>query len=258
MKRQFINFQFAPKSTGANKVATDTKEEGQETGDKVAGDEKTGEDGDKPADEPAKVAVPEKVYTSDKLTELQAEEARLWDVVKGLLNEGKMGSKEFNDANLAIYKVQADVKAEIANLKNIEQQQILAEKRQARLQLIANRDAARDANMAAQADANMSQEDKNAAYDEFKKHNEILENELLAKFGTSKPSTPAKDGVASPSTPAGGGKGSTGDQIRSRYIALTGGGMTATDAVKTIIGEGFSRGTTGAVVLAYQRSIGEK
>lgn len=195
-------------------------------------------------------AQAEKVYTSDKLTALQAEGAEIW----AKLTTCQYGSKEALEANIAMAKNNQAQQNEIAALKKAEQDEILAAKRNERVALVVNLLEAQKTKIATDADKKATDEQKIEAANKFEAAYEIVVNEILAKYAASKPSKPATEGVA----PTGGSRGKTGDEIRSLFIANRQTGMTDTDNVKAIIAAGYSRGTTGAVVLAYQREIGEK
>ena len=195
-------------------------------------------------------AQAEKVYTSDKLTALQAEGAEIW----AKLTTCQYGSKEALEANIAMAKNNQAQQNEIAALKKAEQDEILAAKRNERVALVDKLLECHTAYNMVNADKKASAEDKNAAADAFNAAREVVVNEVLAKYAASKPSKPATEGVA----PTGGSRGKTGEEIRSLFIANRQTGMSDTDNVKAIIAAGYSRGTTGAVVLAYQREIGEK
>jgi len=56
---------------------------------------------------------------------------------------------------------------------------------------------------------------------------------------------------------AGVKKAGTGAEIVDLYKQMKARGVSTTQATKDIIAKGYSRGTTGAVILAYRRSIGD-
>lgn len=169
--------------------------------------------------------------TSEKLDALMAELAELADVPE---QHTKL-SKEWHDANMAIGKKYVEIEAEKANIRKAEAAAKLAEARNAKLALIG---AFKDA---------IGTDGEQAAYD-------ALANELLSKSATPAKKAADTDGTAKPA----GERGATSKRIRERFIANRAAGMSDTDNVKEIIASGESRGTTGAVVLAYQREIGEK
>lgn len=188
--------------------------------------------------------------TSDKLTELKAAKKAAWDKFRQIED---VDSKEYSDAQTELLKINSDIKAEVANIIALKNAAELAEKRNARVALIDNYDAAVIALSTVNADKKASDADKATAADNVAKAREIIVNELLAKFAGS---STAKLTVQT-DKPAGT-KGATSAAIREAFIANRAAGMTDTENVKAIIASGHSRGTTGAVVLAYQREIGEK
>jgi hypothetical protein len=82
---------------------------------------------------------------------------------------------------------------------------------------------------------------------------ESIKNDLIAKLPA--PRTVVANGDKPAAT---GTKGQKTAEIRAMFDANRAAGMNDTDNVKAIIASGQSRGTTGAVVLAYQRELGEK
>lgn len=190
---------------------------------------------------------PEPVYESQKLTELQNELAENFAKTSGL----KVGEKAWSDAMLLVYKTQKLIDAEIAAIKKSMADAALAEQRNKRIALVTDFETAAIANAILQADKKASEDDKKASNDKLAALRETLQNEVLGslRVQTVKPST---------DKPAGQAKGATTERIRAAFIANRNAGMNDTENVKAIIASGESRGTTGAVVLAYQREIGEK
>lgn len=162
--------------------------------------------------------------------------------------------KDKLDANLELFKLTNDEKAEQANIKKAEADAKIAEARNARVKMLDDLLSAYTASQAA-IGSGMPIEESNVLNDTYHKLREEVVNQLLAKFAGSAPAKTAKDGTVTVST---GTKGATGQRIRAAFIANRTTGMTDTDNVKAIIASGESRGTTGAEVLKYQREIGEK
>lgn len=187
--------------------------------------------------------IPEKIYTSEKLTEIENRLNALLDT-----DQSKMDRAAKLKINLDLFALQNDEKAEIASLKKAESEAKVQEARNAKTKLVDDFGAAAIENYIASNDKKLSIDDKNAKNDTFHKLRENVVNAVLG----SKPVT-ASTGTAT----ATGTKGETGTKIRDRYIALKAEGKTNTEAEKAIVAEGFSRGTTGAVCLAYRREIGE-
>lgn len=166
----------------------------------------------------------------------------------------EVGSKEWLDANLEIYKINQLIKAEQAGLLKIAHEQEIAEKRNARIVLADNLVSAAVHHTKIHATKSSTADDKTAADDALAAASEVVKNELLAKFAVS---TPSKS-VATGTTAVAGGKGATTLAIRAAFDANRASGMSDSANIKAIIDSGFSRGTTGAVVLAYQKELGEK
>lgn len=192
-------------------------------------------------------ATPAKVVAivepqSELLTKLKSDKKAAWAEMRKFEDPD---APEAVEAKLAVYKIDQDIKAEIASLRKIEADAKIAEQRNARVALVDNYDAA------VLALTNAKKDDKPAAQDEVNTAREVIVNELLARYATSKPAT---GGTATTS----GTKGATSKAIVELYIANKAGGMNDTENKKAIEAAGYSRGTTGAAVLAYQKEIGEK
>lgn len=198
------------------------------------------------ANEQTKTApLPEPEPTSPKLVEIRAAiDAKLSTDQSKLDRAGKLA------LNLEIFGLTNDEKTEIANIKKAAAEAKSAEARNAKIAVVDNLIAAAIASHVAQADKKLTMDEKNAANDTMHKFRETVVNQILG----SKP-TVANPGGSEKSTAT---KGETGKKIVEAFLANRASGMTDTENVKAIITSGFSRGTTGAVVLAYQREIGEK
>ncbi len=169
---------------------------------------------------------------SDKLTALQAELQTL-SITFDNLNQTDKFSKAWHDANSALYKKSVEIEAEKNNIR-----------KQVKL---AHDEEVRNAKKALITDYkdSIGTEGEQAAYDKLAE----------AILGAAKmPVKVAADGTAKPA----GERGRIGNVIRELFIANRAAGMNDTENKKAIQAAGYSRGTTGAVVLAYQQEIGEK
>ncbi len=153
--------------------------------------------------------------------------------------------------NTELFKLQQDEKSEIAAIAKAEKDAELEVKRNERAKLVTDFEAAAIADATLQA-SKASKEDKEKSKDALTAQRDALTNELLGRLAASSPSKTATGNTAT------GTKGAIAADIRSAFVANRAAGMTDTANIKAIIESGFSRGTTGAVVLAYQREIGEK
>ena len=176
---------------------------------------------------PAPVAEP----TSPKLTELRANGEKLANAWQ----KTKYGTKEFNDAKLAMLQNEKEISAELAAIAKVEAEKKLAVLRSEKVAFITTFEAA------VLADAKKSTDEtkaaKQAAYD-------ALVN-LVLPAAAVKTAKIAGEG--------GGTKGAVSSEIEAAIIAEMRAGKTATEAVKALQtnaynnGQGYSRGTTGAV-----------
>lgn len=176
-----------------------------------------------------------KVYTSAKLDELKAESAAIW---------AKMATAteaERDELITAAYKNKQAQAVEIDSLKAAERNAELEAKKNARLALLPSLLALYDKAKVKSA----TDEDKAAYQTAF----DALQNELLGAYKGGTPSKP-KEGGTSKAT-------GTGPAIIAMFEANREAGMTDSEAEKAITstvnpitGEPYSRGTTGAVLLA--------
>lgn len=187
---------------------------------------------------------------SENLTKLQAELAAKWSHMVAQTP----GSKEALDANLDVYKQQKLIDGEIATIRKGWADEELAVKRNERVKLLDNYIELVITDRAIQADKKADIATKDAATKEANDAREVLVNQLLSKFAAAAPAKTAANGT----TTTAGPKGAKTAEIRAAFDANRAAGMGDTDNVKAIIASGHSRGTTGAVVLAYQRELGEK
>lgn len=279
MKKVFIaSFMYAPKGngkTGGNQAATDTtvindkaadvpgdsanlSGESNEQSENADDDSQTGDKGSE-GDKKTEVAEP----TSEKLLSIRADIER---VMGELVAEPDMKKKLAKVEE--VQKLQHDEKAEQAAIKKAILDEKIAANRNARIALVTNVidiasilavfmatefAAAPEVEKADEPGVFTKPADilarSNDLNEQLKAAREVVVNELLGK--------PAKvaDTAAGTATQSGE-KGETSKAIIARYEALIGEGVTDTEARKTIIKEGFSRGTTGAVVLAYRKEKG--
>lgn len=184
--------------------------------------------------------------TSEKLTQLEAEKKQL---VANML-KCEPDTPEMEAAMEAVYKQNGLIKAEIAEIRKAEQAAKIAEARNAKLAVIAKYDEARDALRS--LPKNAKEDERAAATDAFNAAKTALENLVIGSAGSTKAATVPGDKKQP------GEKGATSRRIIEKFLANRTAGMNDTDNVKAIIASGESRGTTGAVVLAWQRENGEK
>lgn len=188
--------------------------------------------------------------TSAKLVELQTAFAAKFAGLAGLTTMAEQQS-----AMLETFKIQKEIDAEIANIKTQERQAELEKQRNARIELVTNLETTLTAKLKVDAEKKSSDEERNAANDAYLAAREIVTNELLARYATSKPA--AKTAGDASDKPAGE-RGKTGAEIIALHTANLAAGMSPADSKAAIVASGFSRGTTGAVVLAWEREQGLK
>lgn len=122
------------------------------------------------------------VPTSEKLVALKAERKTLW---AEMLKHEDPDTQEAKDANLAVWKKDGEIKAEMAAISKAENDAKILEARNERLKLAQN---LIDAVIARHTAAKNTPADKLAELDGvIATAREIVENELLAKFAGSKP-----------------------------------------------------------------------
>lgn len=184
--------------------------------------------------------------TSDKLTALREQRKVKFTEAMSL----EYGTKEQNDALTSVFKIDGDIRAEIAAIKAQESAAKLADLRNEQVAKLAERDNAMRNLDAVKADKKATPEKLAEAQGAFDILNEPIVNALLSKFGTVKPVTIAADGTAKPA----GTKGSTGTEIHDKLLALINGGVTPTEACKTLVAEGYARGTVGSIRTAMKEA----
>lgn len=189
-------------------------------------------------------AATAKVYTSDKLTALNAERKEKFTSVMSL----EYGTKEQNDGLTEVFAIDAKIRAEIAALKTAEKEAETAELRNKEVAKLAERDAALVAMNAEFARKGATDDTKAITKEAFDKLNEPIISALLSKFGGVKPASVSANGEAK----TGGAKGGTSATIRQMILDHVAAGKTPTEACKLIVEAGYSRGTTGAVRTAMK------
>ena len=175
--------------------------------------------------------------TSEKLQQLQQEASAQWEAIKGL----EFGSKEFNDGQLAMFKLQNAIKAEQAAIAAAEVNRKAEEARNEKIAIVDNYAAAV---LAAAA---------KGATDEMKATAAALREQLVNLVVGAKAPAPKVKGEGEGE---GSSRGATAAAIIAEYLGHLNAGMSDTDARKATIAAGYSRGTTGAVVLEYRRQNG--
>lgn len=176
----------------------------------------------------AEVATPEVAVptplTSELLVKLRAEKKALW---QEMLKHEDPDTDEAKNAALAVHKKAGEINAEEANLRKIENDAKITAARNERLKLAQNLIDAVTAKFTAPKN---TPADKMAEFDgAIATAREIVENELLAKFASSKPAKVA----ATDGTPA-----KTSDN-KDGILELARAGKTQ----KEIIEAGYKRST---------------
>lgn len=184
--------------------------------------------------------------TSEKLDDLKKQRTEVFGKIKQAENE-----EEMVKLTGELQRVDREISAEKLAIKKAENDAKIAEERAKRVKLVDDLLDLNVKNNTIQADKKASAEDKETAKLAFEAAREVVVNELLARYGTAKPAVSATKSE-------GGSKGKIGHEIVELFKGHRAAGLTDAAAIKAIIEAGYSRGTTGAVVLAYQRQIGEK
>ena len=122
------------------------------------------------------------VLTSDKLTALNAEQAKVW---QEMIKFSEPNSKEAKDARLAYWKIENDIKAETLALQKAENDRKIAEARNERIALNQKQ---LNAYLAFKTAPKNTPNDKLAELETaFNTAKEAVDNELLAKYAHSRP-----------------------------------------------------------------------
>lgn len=226
----------AEQKIAADKLAAQIEAENkskQDAADKLAADKKAAEP------------------TSAKLTEIQSRiDAKLAEIDNAKDRKAKLL------LNTELFKITNEETAEVANIRKAEQDQILADQRNLRAKLYYDaRDLIFEA-LRINNDPNATLEQKQAASEAEKTAGEKVVNELLKAF---KPVASKTATNGQPTNGNGNGeRGAVAKRIIAKFLENRAAGMDDTENKKAIQATGESRGTTGAVVLAYQIEIGEK
>lgn len=188
-----------------------------------------------------------KIYTSEKLLALQksysakfAEGASMTDL------------KTQQAHMLETFKIGKEIDAEMSALKTAdlaEQNQLARSKK---LEILTVLLATHAALLTLPKSATTA--DREAASDSFKNAETAAQDAILAKGG----GVPRAAKVAHEGDKPAGSKGSTGAAIVEMHIANIGAGMSPAESKAAIVASGHSRGTTGAVVLAWEKEQGLK
>lgn len=202
--------------------------------------------------ETAKQAPVAKIYTNDKIVELQAaKKAKFAEMVK--IDPDNVDA--LTNANLEIFKLQKDIEAEIANMKGEERKQEIAMKMQERIKIREDFEAA----LLASIDANSALakiavgkrtpeqiEENNAVNDALKAAREKLDNELLARYATSTPAKSVATGEPKES--------SDKSKILELHLANVANNMTDAQSRKALEDAGYKRSTVWHAVNNYNKS----
>ena len=190
------------------------------------------------------VIVPELTF----LEKLSAQLAEQW----AEMLTHPVGSKEAMKANLAVYNTNKLIDAENAKIAAREREQAAIDARNAKIAKLHKLLDSHNENNKFQA-SKATADEKAAHYDAYKLLLIEMENIVAGAIPTVKAATTSVDKQEGDGT-----KGATGKAIIDLFLANRADGLSDTDNVKAIIAKGYSRGTTGAVVLAWQRANGEK
>lgn len=135
--------------------------------------------------------------TSEKLTELKASRKAAWSE---MLKHEDPDTAEALAAKQAVWKIDGEIAAEKQNLQKAANDAKLAEARKERLQLNENQFVAYDNLNRIKADKKSTPEAIAEAQTAFDTAKELVNNELLSKFGAAKKATTPKDGEQSSET----------------------------------------------------------
>lgn len=177
--------------------------------------------------------APEKVYTSDKLTAIDADIKSRKSALRAIED---MDSAEYETALGELVKANAERKAEIANIKAEERKAEQAEVRNKRVAMFDNAVSAIIANNAVQADKKSTQEQKDEAAKLAAETRELVVNALLGS--TPKPAA----------TEAGDKKSGSSSANREAIVALWMAGKTHAE----IELEGYAKSTVWHAINDYK------
>lgn len=182
--------------------------------------------------------------TSEKLTGLIADQKAAVEKMDA--------EKDFDkklELNMELFKIGEAIKTEKAAIQKANVAAAVKEAQDKKLAFVINFEAAVLADAKVQAGKGTADE-KTASSDALTAQRTELQNIVL---GTTKIAT-----VAKVSNSAAGTKGAKGAEIIALHTANLAAGMTPTESKKAIVDGGHSRGTTGAVVLAWEKEQGAK
>jgi len=180
--------------------------------------------------------------TSDKLTELKT---------KQVANMSALDAEKDFDKKLELmkdgFKISQDIAAEVSAIQKANVAAKLKEANDKKLAFVTNFEAAVLADSAIKAGAAGKQE----STDKLAVLRTELQNMVLG--------TVAKSATVAGEVKSGAGtKGAKSAEIVALHVANLASGMTPTESKKAIEAAGHSRGTTGAVVLAWEKETGLK
>lgn len=180
-----------------------------------------------------------KVYSSDKLTELSAKRAELLAQIRNEQDEDKAF-----ELNQELFGIGQQMKAETARLKAEEAKAEIEAKRAAKIANLTKLVELGIANDKVAADKKATEEDKAAAKLAYDTQFDVIANQILGSI----PKAPAA--AKSTGAPVKG----TSAEIVEKHQANLAAGMNATESKKALVEQGFSRGTVGAAVLAWEKA----
>jgi hypothetical protein len=195
---------------------------------------------------------------SPKLDELRAKRLEF----KKLARTFEPDSDDENAALLNAYKIEAEIKAEIANIRNAERAAEIQLKRSERIAIREQfEQALRDELDFFYMNKNPKTgtiplekiEILNGLTDERKNRAEKLDNELVARYSAS---TPAKKSVAADGTPANvsPSNGAASSDILTQHLANVAAGMTDSESRKNLESAGHKRSTVWHTVNNYNKA----
>jgi hypothetical protein len=185
-----------------------------------------------------------KVYTSEKLTELKGKRAELMAAIRTEQDDDKAF-----ELNQELFGIGQQMKAEVARLKAEEAKAENEAKRAAKIAELSKLVNLGIVNDKVAADKKATEEDKAAAKLAYDTQFDIIANQILGSLPKA-PSAPKAEG--------GPAKSGTSAEIVEKHQANLAAGMNATDSKKALVEQGFSRGTVGAAVLAWEKANGIK
>ena len=181
-----------------------------------------------------------KVYTSEKLTELTGKRAELMAAIRTEEDDDKAF-----ELNQELFGIGQQMKAEVARLKAEEAKAENEAKRTAKIAELTKLVELGILKDKVAVDKKASEEDKAAVKLAYDTHFDIIANQILGSV-PKLPSAPKAEG--------GPAKSGTSAEIVEKHQANLAAGMNATESKKALVEQGFSRGTVGAAVLAWEKA----